>query len=193
MSETAEKRQRFEMLMEQARVPQDVVGSFFVDGYIDKVETSHKNKEWTLYIGKSSIVPREVYVSFCKLIRDKFAHIAAIRFILRYTDQVTAESIAHEYWSMFVEWVQREETSVNGWMNKAHIEVQGNVLTLVMLDSMGLEMAKKKISGSGFKPITIRILALISRFAIARMRSLKKKSRNLSSRLKKKIKWLRKK
>jgi DNA polymerase-3 subunit alpha (Gram-positive type) len=147
MSSTAQKRERFEMLMEQARVPQEVIHSFFTDGYIDKVETSRKNREWTFYIMKSSIVPQDVYTSFCKMIRDKFSHIAAIRFVLNYTDAVSPEAVAHEYWSMFVEWVQREETSVNGWMNKAKIEVQSNVITLLMLDSIGLELAKKKNMG----------------------------------------------
>ncbi|MCR8630773.1 PolC-type DNA polymerase III [Paenibacillus radicis (ex Xue et al. 2023)] len=147
MSNTALKRERFEMLMAQARVPDEVVNSFFQDGYIDKVETSRTNREWTFYIIKNSIVPQEVYRSFCKMIRDKFAHIAAIRFMLRYTDEVPPDSIAHEYWGMFVEWVQREATSVNGWMNKAKIEVQGDQLTLLMLDSIGLELAKKKNIG----------------------------------------------
>ncbi|PZE22415.1 PolC-type DNA polymerase III [Paenibacillus xerothermodurans] len=147
MSGTAVKRERFEMLMEQARVPAEIVNSFFQDGYIDKVETSRKNREWTFYIVKNSIVPADVYRSFCKMIRDKFAHIAAIRFKLRYTDEVTPDTVANEYWSMFVEWVQREATSVNGWMSRAKIEVSEHILTLIMLDSIGLEMAKKKNIG----------------------------------------------
>ncbi|NHN28343.1 PolC-type DNA polymerase III [Paenibacillus agricola] len=160
MSNTAEKRHRFEMLMEQARVPQDVVHSFFTDGYIDKVETSRKNREWELYIVKSSIVPQDVYISFCKMVRDKFAHIAAIRFMLKYTDAVPAEAIALEYWSMFVEWVQREETSVNGWMNKAHIEINNHILTLVMLDSIGLDMAKKKNIGQWIQTFYLKYFGI---------------------------------
>ncbi|ULL17300.1 PolC-type DNA polymerase III [Paenibacillus sp. H1-7] len=143
-SSTAVKRERFEMLMQQAHVPAEVVNSFFQDGYIDRVETTRKNREWTFFIIKSSLVPNDVYRSFCKMIRDKFAHIAAIRFMLRYTDDVSPSDVAHEYWSMFIEWVQREATSVNGWMSRAKIEVQGNQLTLILLDSIGLELAKKK-------------------------------------------------
>jgi len=146
-SSTAVKRERFEMLMQQAHVPADVVNSFFQDGYIDKVETTRKNREWTFFIVKSSIVPHDVYRSFCKMIRDKFAHIAAIRFKLKYTDEVAPIAVAQEYWGMFIEWVQREATSVNGWMSKAKIDVQGHQLTLILLDSIGLELAKKKNIG----------------------------------------------
>ncbi|WP_201318466.1 PolC-type DNA polymerase III [Paenibacillus sp. EPM92] len=143
-SSTALKRDRFEMLMQQANVPADVVQTFFADGYIDKVETSRKNREWTFYIVKTQVVPGDIYRSFCKMIRDKFAHIATIRFVLQYTSDVNPESVAHEYWSMFLEWVQREAASINGWMTKAKIEVHGKVLTLHLLDSFGLELAKKK-------------------------------------------------
>lgn len=143
-SSTAAKRDRFEMLMDQAGIPADVVRSFFADGYIDKVETSRKNREWTFYIAKTVIVPHDVYRSFCKMIRDKFAHIAAIRFVLQYSPDVSPEAVAHEYWGMFIEWVQREAASINGWMTKAKIDVAGNVLTLHLLDTIGLELAKKK-------------------------------------------------
>ncbi|MEK8130192.1 PolC-type DNA polymerase III [Paenibacillus filicis] len=146
-SSTALKRDRFEMLMQQASVPSEVVRTFFADGYIDKVETSRKNKEWVFYIVKTQVVPSDIYRTFCKMIRDKFAHIATIRFVLQYTPDVDSESVAHEYWSMFLEWVQREAASINGWMTKAKIEVKGNVLTLCLLDSIGFELAKKKNIG----------------------------------------------
>lgn len=147
-SSTAAKRDRFELLMQQAGVPTDVVQSFFYDGYIDKVETSRKNREWVFHIVKTKVVPQDVYRSFCKMIRDKYSHIAAIRFVLRYTEDVNPEEVAQEYWSMFLEWVQREAASINGWMTKAKIDVQGRVLTLTLLDSFGLEMARKKNIGS---------------------------------------------
>ncbi|WP_281887568.1 PolC-type DNA polymerase III [Paenibacillus sp. YYML68] len=143
-SSTASKRDRFEMLMQQASVPSEVVRQFFADGYIDKVETSRRNSEWTFYIVKTQVVPCDVYRTFCKMIRDKFAHIAAIRFVLQYTSDVNPKEVADEYWSMFLEWVQREAASINGWMTKAKIDVSGNVLTLYLLDSIGLELAKKK-------------------------------------------------
>ncbi|SDC87458.1 DNA polymerase-3 subunit alpha [Paenibacillus sp. UNCCL117] len=146
-SSTALKRDRFEMLMQQASVPSEVVRQFFADGYIDKVETSRKNKEWVFFIVKTQVVPCDIYRTFCKMIRDKFAHIAAIRFVLQYTADVDPSSVAHEYWGMFLEWVQREAASINGWMTKAKIEVNGNVLTLCLLDTIGLELAKKKNIG----------------------------------------------
>jgi DNA polymerase-3 subunit alpha (Gram-positive type) len=143
-SNVAHKRERFEQLMQHAEVPFDVVQTFFSDGYIDKVEVSRKNKDWTFHIVKSSIIPHDIYRSFCKMIRDKFTHIAKTRFILRFEDEVDRSLIAVEYWSLFLDWIQREAVSVNGWLMKSKLDAQGTVLNVQMLDAFGLEMAKKK-------------------------------------------------
>ena len=47
MSNLADKRNRFELLMQQAEIPADIVRSFFAEGYIDQVEISRKNRDWT--------------------------------------------------------------------------------------------------------------------------------------------------
>ncbi|TBL77767.1 PolC-type DNA polymerase III [Paenibacillus thalictri] len=147
MSNLAVKRERFEQLMKHAEIPTDVIDSFFADGYIDRVEVSRKNKDWTFYIAQNKVVPRDIYISFCKMIRDKFTHIARIQFVLQYADEIDRAEVASEYWGLFLEWIQREKVSVNGWLMKAKVEAQGNVLTLLLLDQIGLELAKKKNIG----------------------------------------------
>ncbi|MBD0380318.1 PolC-type DNA polymerase III [Paenibacillus sedimenti] len=143
MSNMADKRNRFELLMQQAEIPADIVRSFFAEGYIDQVEISRKNRDWTFYLVKNELVPQNIYRSFCKMIQEKFAHIAKIRFIWRF-EQAEPAALVNEYWSLFMEWLQREAASINGWMAKARIDVQGHSLTLIMLDQIGMDLAKKK-------------------------------------------------
>ncbi|KRF31889.1 PolC-type DNA polymerase III [Paenibacillus sp. Soil787] len=143
MSNLADKRNRFELLMQQAEIPADIVRSFFAEGYIEQVEISRKNRDWTFYLVKNEIVPQNVYRSFCKMIQEKFAQIAKIRFIWKY-EQAEPAALVEEYWSLFMEWLQREVASINGWMSKSRFEVQGHTLTLIMLDQIGLELARKK-------------------------------------------------
>ncbi len=144
MSSLAEKRNRFELLMKHADIPFDIAESFFSDGYIDKVECSRTNREWTFHFCKQRLVPLDVYRSFCRMIQDKFAHIASIRFVIRFSDEVSDSALVEEYWSLFLEWVQRKVASVNGWMSKAKVEARSGVITLTMLDSLGKELAVKK-------------------------------------------------
>lgn len=144
MSNPAEKRKRFELLLGQAQVPADVAEAYFSDGYIDMVEVSRSNREWHFHLVNAVLVPRDIYRSFVKLIREQFRHIADIKLTFHYTNAVTPEALAEEYWSLFVEWAQRESASINGWLAKARMEASGSVLTVTLLDQIGLELAKKK-------------------------------------------------
>ncbi|MBP1991298.1 PolC-type DNA polymerase III [Paenibacillus eucommiae] len=143
MGSLADKRKRFELLMQQAEIPFHVVDSFFAEGFIHEVECSRKNREWTFHIAKNEIVPLDVYLSFCKKIQERFAHIAKISFTFRF-EQAAPEVLIGEYWALFIEWLQREVATVNGWMSKSKFTVKDNDLTLVLLDAFSLEQAKKK-------------------------------------------------
>ncbi|WP_405082614.1 PolC-type DNA polymerase III [Paenibacillus chitinolyticus] len=143
MSQTPDKRQRFELLMKQADIPHEMSTVHFADGYIDKVEISRKNREWTFHLVKQELVPQDVYRSFCRNVQEKFAHIAKTRFVI-HMENAEPGRLVEEYWSLFLEWVQREAVTVNGWLSKAKTEVQGNQLTLILLDQIGFELAKKK-------------------------------------------------
>ncbi|RJE86790.1 PolC-type DNA polymerase III [Paenibacillus sp. 1011MAR3C5] len=144
MSLTGNKRQRFELLLQQAGLPQELIHTFFQDGYIDQVVVSNSNREWTFCIRKTSMVPLQAYNGLCQAVRMKFEHIAAVTFVFQYDSVVETENIVMQYWPLFTEWAQREIASVNGWLQRASIEAQGSVITLSLLDSTGLELARKK-------------------------------------------------
>ncbi len=144
MSNLADKRNRFEMLMNQAQIPTDMIDSFFAEGYIERVEVSKTNREWTFYLEKQSLVPQDIYRSFCRTIMDRFAHIAKISFVIRYSEQVQDDTLVLEYWPMFLDWVQREIVSVNGWMSSAKVEVTSGIIKVTLLDKTAMELAKKK-------------------------------------------------
>ncbi|MGM0880839.1 MAG: PolC-type DNA polymerase III [Bacillota bacterium] len=144
MSQTADKRQRFELLLKQTELPHELIQNYFQDGYIDQVIVSNSNREWTFCIRKTSMVPLQAYNGLCQAAKMKFEHIAAVSFLFIYDPVVETESIVLQYWGLFMEWAQREIASVNGWLQKASIEVVGDVLTLSLLDTTGLELARKK-------------------------------------------------
>lgn len=144
MDMTGEKRKRFELLMKQGEIPPGLVDPYFLDGYIEQVETSRSNKEWIITIGKETLVPAEVYRNFCLKLREKMQHIAKITFIFKYGSAVDAGEIVNTYWNLFLEWVHREIPSVNGWMARAGHELDGDLLLVNMTDPTSLELARKK-------------------------------------------------
>ncbi|MHA0856004.1 PolC-type DNA polymerase III [Paenibacillus sp. CMAA1364] len=144
MSNVDEKRMRFELLMKQGGVPVSMQDPYFLDGYIDKVEIKRTHQEWVIHIVKDTLVPGEVYRTFCLKIQEKMQHIAKISFVFKYTDTVAVEDIVNTYWGLFVEWVHKEIPSVNGWLNRAVHDMHEDQLQLTMSDATSLELAKKK-------------------------------------------------
>ncbi|KKO53293.1 PolC-type DNA polymerase III [Paenibacillus sp. DMB20] len=144
MGTAEEKRKRFELLMKQGEVPASLVDPYFLDGWIEQVEIRRDSKEWLITLIKETLVPSEVYRTFCLRIQEKMNHIAKIKFLFRYRDSVKDADIVQEYWGLFLEWVHREIPSVNGWMARAKHEVEEGQLLLTMSDGMSLELAKKK-------------------------------------------------
>ncbi|MBP3965218.1 PolC-type DNA polymerase III [Paenibacillus lignilyticus] len=144
MNQTGGKRQRFELLLKQADLPQQMVDEYFADGYIEKVIVSRSNREWTFCIGKTTMVPLPAFSVFCRAVVSKYAHIAQISFQFQYSGDVPKDELIQEYWPAFVEWLQQNNPSVNGWISKSKIIAEGDLITLHLMDDMGLELAKKK-------------------------------------------------
>ncbi|PZT56046.1 PolC-type DNA polymerase III [Paenibacillus silvae] len=144
MSGFEEKRKRFELLMKQAELPAGLTDPYFLDGWIEQVETNRTNREWHIQIGKDTLVPAPIYRTFSLHIQEKMNHIAKITFGFKYTDKVLSGDIVNEYWNLFLEWVTREIPSVNGWMNRAIVECEADLLQLTMSDSTSMELARKK-------------------------------------------------
>ncbi|WP_168122216.1 PolC-type DNA polymerase III [Paenibacillus sp. HB172176] len=139
-----EKRERFELLLKQSGLPQEIIQSYFEDGYIDQVIVNSNNRQWTFCIRKTSMVPFGAYNSLCQAIRTTFDHIADTSFIFDYDEIIETENIVLQYWPLFLDWAGREIASVNGWLQKAGVEAQGKAVQLTFHDATGLELAKKK-------------------------------------------------
>ncbi|WP_223066808.1 PolC-type DNA polymerase III [Paenibacillus caui] len=144
MNGVNEKRTRLELLMKQTEISAGLIDPYFLDGYIEQVIVSRSNKEWKIVIRKDTLVPAQIYRTFCLQIRERMEHIARISFEFRYSSAITTHSVVEEYWRLFLEWVQREIPSVNGWMTRALFEIEGDLVTVVLSDAMSLELARKK-------------------------------------------------
>lgn len=144
MTAVGEKRQRLELLMQQAEMPAGLMDPYFLDGWIEQVEVSRSNREWKIAIAKETLVPAEAYRTFCLRVKERLEHIAHISFEFRYGQGVAAADIISEYWKLFLEWVQREVPSVNGWLARATYDIEDNLIAITLSDAMALELARKK-------------------------------------------------
>ncbi|WP_080841000.1 PolC-type DNA polymerase III [Cohnella massiliensis] len=144
MQPSTDRRKRFELLLEQAEIPVDWINSYFQDGYIEKVEVSKAKKTWTFHFVKKTLVPAAVYGGFSSRVAAKLGHLANIAMVTRYEESVRTDELLSDCWPLFVEWMQSEFASVNGWLAKARHHAEGDLLTVTLMDELGLEMARKK-------------------------------------------------
>ncbi len=144
MSQTNEKRQRFELLLQHIGLPQDLIQSYFQDGYIDQVIVNKNNREWTFCLCKTSIVPFTALRAFMQAAEVKFKEIAKLDFKFQFDKVVATENIVQQYWPLFMQWIEQKMASVNGWLQKSTVEAEDGLLTVYLLDNTGLELARKK-------------------------------------------------
>lgn len=121
------------------------------------MEISRGNRDWHIVIAKDSLVPAQTYRTFVLRMREKLQHIAKVSFLFLYDDSISRADIVQEYWGMFLEWVQREIPSVNGWLTRSSQDLQDGTLLLSLSDSMSLELARKRASKQPLLNIMINI------------------------------------
>ncbi|MFC5532494.1 PolC-type DNA polymerase III [Cohnella yongneupensis] len=144
MQPTDKQRHGFEVLLQQAALPVEWKREYYSNGYLDRLEISPSRKEWTFYIGLDQLLPAVVYVEMAERMRAKLGHHADIRSVLLYAPSVPTGQIVQAYWGMFVEWMQQSAVSVHGWLAKAAVDFDNDVVTVSLLNETNLELAKKK-------------------------------------------------
>jgi DNA polymerase-3 subunit alpha (Gram-positive type) len=138
------RRERFGLLLEKIGLSGGEAAADFADGLLDRVEVSAARKRWTFFIRKTSVLPGRQYSLLVSRARETFAPVADVEIVLEYDRETDTDQVLRAHWDNFVEWAASELVSVNGWLGKASIEAEGGKLTIVLLDEMGLELARKK-------------------------------------------------
>jgi DNA polymerase-3 subunit alpha (Gram-positive type) len=144
MQHAADGRKRFELLLQQMEIPSEWMEAYFSDGYIRQVEVHKSRKLWIIHLVKSTLLPVSVYVDLTERMKHKLGHVAELALRLEYEQVVETQDIIRQYWPLFVEWMQQEFVSVNGWLAKAQLETEHDLATLYLLDDISLGLAKRK-------------------------------------------------
>lgn len=144
MNSPADKRRRFELVLQQADMPAPLVEAFFSDACLEQVVTSRSRSTWRFCISKEQLLPRNVYVQLLEQLARRFGETADISVCIDYGDRVPAEEVVREYWPSFIEWAEREVVSVNGWLARAELNVRDDELRVGLIDGPFLQMAERK-------------------------------------------------
>jgi DNA polymerase-3 subunit alpha (Gram-positive type) len=131
-------------MLEHIEMPADARAQYFADSAIERVDVSRAAHTWKIMIAQPLIVPWDVYQLFAHRLQVKYAHIAETHLHLCYGERVSRAEVVHAYWAAFVHDTQASQPGINGWLTKAQVAVEEDLITVSLLDQVGVDMARKK-------------------------------------------------
>ncbi len=161
MGNSTDKNQRFLALLAFAKVPKEIIQEYFIDGIIEKVELSRKNKKWTFYFHFPRQIPSLVFEQMWKLVAESLQHIASVHFYLRFSN-VQIEEWLEDYKELIIAPYQTMSSIYNilnqsEWIldeNKLYIQV-ANTAMKDMLVHKQIDLQMKQIFSQWCEKISV--------------------------------------
>lgn len=145
MSEEKQIRQeRFQLLLQQILLPQDLVGNYFQAGSIKKLTIHKRERRWHFDLLIGQVLPFEVFQLFSSHISRAFEHIAAVTFSLQYeTQQISVEKVV-DYWPYFIQSLDGFSPSIIQYLSQQQPKLNGQKLIVeVRNETEGMALSKK--------------------------------------------------
>ncbi|OEG00438.1 PolC-type DNA polymerase III [Vulcanibacillus modesticaldus] len=142
MGDLNKKKEYFNILMKQANIPDELVKKYFSDAAIEKVELSHKNNEWTFHLIFPNLTPREIFKQVTDAVRKNLAHLANIKFVVRF-QAVHIVDVVREYWLSIIEQFQTMP-SIYMVLKQAKWELDNKQMTIYVPNSGVKSFLEKK-------------------------------------------------
>lgn len=139
------KKERFQLLVQQALIPEEVVQTHLQEGYIDKLQVNKEEQKWIFHLILQKKVPSSIFELLAARLKDTFAHLAQAELCLRFEERIAAEEIFYEYWPSFVE---KYRTVLNGLYKRFQEQPpvwNENSLTFSLRHELEIGQLEKKI------------------------------------------------
>ncbi|MGM9986519.1 MAG: PolC-type DNA polymerase III [Bacillaceae bacterium] len=101
-----EKHQRFQILLDQLKLTEDIVEKYFTDGEIEKVIVDKQNKSWTFMFKFQKRLPVPIFQGFVHRLKEAFQSIAKIGYRISVIEVDSNEEEVQAYWPVCVETIQ---------------------------------------------------------------------------------------
>lgn len=76
-------KERFELLMKQIGIPDDMKNKYFQNGSIEKLEVYRQSKIWQFHLLIENVLPAEAYQLFALKLTEAFSTIAKVSWYLK--------------------------------------------------------------------------------------------------------------
>ncbi len=109
------KTERFQILLQQAKVPTDLIVQYFNQGHIEKLILDRERNKWIFHLHFKQALPVNMYQLLVTHIEKAFAHIARTELHIRFLTVEDTPALFTQYWPLFLE---QHRTQLNGLYKK---------------------------------------------------------------------------
>ena len=131
MSTTQEAQQRFQILLQQLELTEDVYMSFFEGGELSRMTVHKTNRQWHFHVTLQQILPYKLYELFIVRLRERFSGIAAIQLSLSSVDPEVTAALIHDYWALVLNSIDGMAPPLRQTLSNQQPQWTGNKMKLV--------------------------------------------------------------
>ncbi|SDY70700.1 DNA polymerase-3 subunit alpha [Evansella caseinilytica] len=141
------RQDRFQLLMEQVVMPEDVMQKHLTGGAIEKLEVHQAEKKWRFFISFPSVLPFYAFDLLQSKVKEGLEHIANVEMKLSYTTEFDVNDFLKDYWPYFVE---KLRGATNGLIHRLQQQIptmNGNKLLISVMNETEAEMLLRRVQG----------------------------------------------
>ncbi|MED3573378.1 PolC-type DNA polymerase III [Cytobacillus praedii] len=156
-------KERFQLLLQQLNLTDDVIVQQFQQAEINRVVIEKKAKKWHFYFNFDKILPFRYFSLFSTQLEKTFSHIANVSFTINVNNQQFTEQLVLDYWQYSIQEMEGMAPPLIKLLNEQIPSVHGNKIIInVRNETEGLSI-KRKYAGQishvfetfGFPPLVI--------------------------------------
>ncbi|MBU9714516.1 PolC-type DNA polymerase III [Evansella tamaricis] len=144
MNEDQIRRERFQLLLEQVIMPDDIK-KYLNGGKIERLEVFQTQKKWCFSISLPEVLPYHVFEVFQSKIINGLEHIASVEVVLSYEQEVELSKHIPTYWPYFVEHLR---SSTNGLIRRLQEQtpfLEGKKMVIAVMNETEAEMIQRRV------------------------------------------------
>jgi DNA polymerase-3 subunit alpha (Gram-positive type) len=163
MSGASDKREQFQLLLQQLMLTDDTMALHFYQAEIEKVVIERKAKNWHFHFLFDTIIPSQILNVFTSKLEKTFSHIANISYSIKVRNPQITEQLVLDYWKYCIQEIEGISPPIVKLLNKQIPDINGNKLTVKVGNELEGITIKKKYSSLlttayesfGFPPLVI--------------------------------------
>lgn len=124
-------QEKFQLLMKQIGIADDMKNKYFQKGVIEKLEVYRSNQLWHFYFHLERPIPADIYQAFILKLTEAFSSIAKVSWTINVDQQEINDQELFHYWQIFLSELVRESPKYRTFEHKKPLFNDNNIMLTV--------------------------------------------------------------